>query len=349
MQQNFHNWVMAMHPNQINIFKQYSEGKKSSVDYSAFMSDSDKLEAMQKFLSSKRNAQGKLSDNAKRKIIRAIDYLLFISQPKKVINPASGKKFTFKVNFITLTLSSAQIHDDKTITNTCLNQFLTEIRQVYHSKFYTYRAEKQKNGNIHYHILTDVFIPFTDVRDRWNRIQNKLGYVDRYTNNMREWHKNGFRYRPELSKHWSYDQQFKAYKQGIKSNFRRPNSTDIHSLKNIRNVRAYLIKYLTKHEERQTIAPGVNAENLLVAGRIWSCSQALSKIKGFRADVDSFIAELLTRLKRCSAVKIVEKEYFSCYYFDVRELNNSPFEELFFSFIRYLKQTFNIDYQLSIT
>lgn len=349
MFQPLHNQVCAMHPDHISVFTQTSGTKKRKIDYRAFISDEDKSKAMEKFLNSKRKAGGKLSDNAKRKLIRAIDYLLFISQPKTVINPASGKKFRFKVNFITLTLSSEQIHSDKEITNTLLNQFLTEIRQEYKLRFYVYRAEKQKNGNIHFHILTDIFIPYTTLRDKWNRIQNKLGYVDRYKENMLKWHSAGFKFRPELSKFWSYESQLKAYKAGIKSGFNRPNSTDIHSLKNIRNVRQYLIKYMIKTPEENLLTDQDSEEKYLVVGRVWSCSQSLSKIKGYQADIDSFIAEMLSRLKRCSAVKIIEKPYFSVFYFDIQELLFTDYEYLFIDFVKYLNATFNINYQLSIT
>lgn len=348
MIQPLHYQVYAIHPDHISVFSQSTGRKKSKTDYSTFMSDEDKKAALEKFINSKRKAEGKLSDNAKRKLIRAIDYLLFISQPKTVINPASGKRFKFKVNFITLTLSSTQIHSDKEITNTLLNQFLTEIRQEYKLKFYVYRAEKQKNGNIHFHILTDIFIPYTTLRDKWNRIQNKLGYVDRYKENMLKWHGKGFRFRQELSKFWSYEQQLKAYKSGVKSGFNRPNSTDIHSLKNIRNVRQYLIKYMIKTTENNSLTDQESDEKYLVVGRIWSCSQTLSNIKGYQSEVDSFISTLLSRLKRCSAVRIIEKQYFSVFYFDIRELISTDFEYLWLEFVRYINLKFNINYQLSI-
>jgi hypothetical protein len=80
---------------------------------------------------------------------------------------------------------------------------------------YIWRAEKQKNGNIHFHILSDKFIPYTELRESWNRIVEKLGYVTRFRD------KNGMK---------------------------KPNSTDIHSLNKVKNISNYILKYMVKNE-----------------------------------------------------------------------------------------------------
>lgn len=41
--------------------------------------------------------------------------------------------------------------------------------------------EFQGNGNLHYHIVTDTYIDYFLAQKIWNRIINKLGYVDVYT------------------------------------------------------------------------------------------------------------------------------------------------------------------------
>lgn len=341
-------YTARVHPNQITVIRQYTGCHKSNSACFAFENDSGDIVLNSKFLHSKRTAEGKLSDIAKRKLKRAIDYMLFISQEKKARNLITGKQIKFKVNFVTLTLCSAQIHSDKEITNLLLNQFLIEMKTKFKLKNYIYRAEKQKNGNIHYHILMDIFVWFTDIRDIWNRIQNKLGYVDRYSEEQRNWHKSGFKPRPELYNMWPLEQQKKAYKQGLKSNFTRPNSTDIHSLKKIRNVRAYLLKYMSKEE---TINPTLNPEleeKLKVQGRLWACSHNFNNISGLKVDVDNFIEELLSRLKRSGLVRIFEDAYFSIYYFDIKELMFTPFESLFHEFVRYLGATFGCSYQISL-
>lgn len=82
--------------------------------------------------------------------------------------------------FITLTLPSAQIHDDREINRRCLQPFLATLKRVHGVTHYFWRAEAQANGNVHYHILTDRYIAARDLQASWNKAVNVLGYEDRY-------------------------------------------------------------------------------------------------------------------------------------------------------------------------
>ena len=101
--------------------------------------------------------------------MKSLDYLLLMANPIRAQSNFSGRCFTFKMAFITLSLSSTQIHSDNEIKEKCLNQFLIEIRKRYRVKNYIWRAEKQKNGNIHFHVVIDKFIAWSELRDRWNQ------------------------------------------------------------------------------------------------------------------------------------------------------------------------------------
>lgn len=178
---------------------------------------------------------GLISFKAERRIKNAIDWLLEIT-PKKKFYAAKWKKYyEFKINFITLTLASRQEHNDNKIKQHLLNQFLIECKRRWGVNNYIWRAESQKNGNIHFHICTDRFIPWLELRNTWNRIQNKLGYVDRFH---------------------------------VKHGHHNPNSTDIHSIKRIKNIAAYLAKYCTK-----------NSDHRAITGKLWGLSTQLSKLK----------------------------------------------------------------------
>lgn len=157
---------------------------------------------------------GVVSNAAGTKIKKAIDWLLATTTEKKVYDKARGKTFTFKTSFLTLTLASAQRHSDNEIKDKLLNQFFVEAKKKWKLNRYVWRAEAQQNGSIHFHILCDRYIPWHQLRQVWNRIQNKLGYVDRFA-----------------AEHGHYD----------------PNSTDIHSVKNIKNLARYVAKYCTKN------------------------------------------------------------------------------------------------------
>lgn len=96
-------------------------------------------------------------------------------QIKKRYDP--GKPYPV---FITLTLPSPQIHDDREINRRCLQPFLATLKRVHGITHYFWRAEAQENGNVHYHILTDRYIAARDLQASWNRAINVLGYEDRY-------------------------------------------------------------------------------------------------------------------------------------------------------------------------
>lgn len=161
--------------------------------------------------------KAQLSQKAVSRLRNSIAWIVQLAKVKRIYSNDMKRYITFKINFITLTLSAPQIHCDNHIKSQLLNQFLTEARDKWKLKNYVWRAETQKNGNIHFHIISDVFIPYKELRDTWNRIQNKLGYIDRFKE------KNG---------HSS------------------PNSTDVHSVLKLRNLAAYLTKYCTKEQTR---------------------------------------------------------------------------------------------------
>lgn len=166
------------------------------------------------------NTRGEISKKARRRISKTIDWMLYMAKDKELYPHKKHNALTFKLNMVTLTLCSQQIHSDNEIKSKLLNQFLVELRSVYKSKLYLWRAESQGNGNIHFHIITDKYIPWSEIRNRWNRIQNKLGYVDRFR------------------------EKYKG---------KTPNSTDVHSIWKVKNLSAYLAKYCTKENKNRKI------------------------------------------------------------------------------------------------
>lgn len=84
--------------------------------------------------------------------------------------------------FFTLTLSMPQHHTDQEIKRHCLNSFITSMKYRYTQFNYMWKAEKQGNGRIHFHFLTDRYVNKYDLQRNWNKAQNVLGYVDEYKN-----------------------------------------------------------------------------------------------------------------------------------------------------------------------
>lgn len=252
---------------------------------------------------------GLISTKANRRVRLAIDWMCLMSKDKYVHSENTGGGFTFKLNFITLTLSSKQRHSDNEIKSKLLNQFLVEIRKTYNCIYYLWRAESQRNGNIHFHIVTDQFIPWRALRTRWNRIQEKLGYVSAFS---------------------------------AKTGKGDPNSTDVHSIKKVKNLPSYLSKYCGKNAKGYTVLatlatsepfkpkswltykhPQLNPKAKFfrqIHGRLWGLSQALSKLKSCRNEISEEMNRELEYLKAKAPERVKFKDYIGIYLFDVFEL-----------------------------
>ena len=171
---------IVINPSSICSYSEVIFDKPRSKSNAKYFDVNIPVEDQKSFINSTRKNNGTLSANAKRKVSKAIEYLNTTATEKKVTEKIYGKTIKFKTTFITLTLPSQQQHPDSVIINKCLNSFLIEIIKFYNVKNYIWRAETQYHGNIHFHILADNFIPWNELRNRWNRIINKLGYVDRF-------------------------------------------------------------------------------------------------------------------------------------------------------------------------
>lgn len=309
---------ISIHPRQINVYYESisgrSKGGLSSGRPAQFQSN---------------DHQNKISPTARKKISRAIDYLVFLAQDKRLPNTYHGKGLVFKIAFITLTLSSKQCHSDQTIKTRLFNQFLIEMQRKWKVQNYIWRAEKQQNGNLHFHILCDKFIPWLELRNLWNRVQQKLGYVTRYRENRCLWHRTGFHFNPQLAPQWSRKAQRKAYKQGLRTDWQSPNSTDVHSIKHVNKVNAYFKKYMFKE-----------GQNVGVSGRLWGCSQSLSNIKGAREDVWSKIEDDLAIIARLPGVHIVAEKWYTIFYIDLDLLRQKNLNIIPDLFQVYLQNTF---------
>lgn len=155
---------------------------------------------------------------------------------KEQYNPTTHRFYKFKINFITLTLSSPQKGvSDRVIKNKMLEPFLRNMRNVYKLRSYVWRAERQENGNIHFHVTCDIFIPYDSIRDAWNLQLGKFHFIT-------------------------------DFKKSNKSEF--PNSTDVHAVHSIRDLAAYLSKYMSKIASLEDV----------IEGKVWDCSKNL-KVK----------------------------------------------------------------------
>lgn len=283
---------------------------------------------------------GRVSATAVKKITKAIDYALYLAAPKKLPDTLHGKNFTFRLNFITLDLCSEQQHSDNEIKKKIFQPMLNCLRQKYKVINYIWRAEKQANGNIHFHVVTDKFIPWLSLRNDWNKFQQNLGYVTRYRLNQLEFHRSGFKLRKELLASWSAADQLKAYKKGMSNNWDSPNSTDVHSLKNVSNIKQYFVKYFTKSTQSAHSKSEVKTQFSDLEGRLWGCSERLSNIKGARADIDSQLESELSRIVKSEQIKTHSSDFFTISFVHIDYLKQQGFEVIPQLFEDFIKATF---------
>lgn len=239
---------------------------------------------------------GTMSYKASSQINDKIDWMLLITKEKQAPQSMFQSEYKWKINMLTVSLPAKQKHTDKFIKSKLLNHFLVILHRMFNVKNYIWRAESQANGNIHFHIITDVFIPYKSARMQWNKVIEKLGYID------------------DFEKLWKY---------------RDPNSTDIHSIKNVKNLSAYLSKYVSKNSGgvlvpllHSAFMPPIGFYcqkykcNLKkgtrfyrpIFGRLWGCSAELSKLKKCRFRLDDISEKELfnIRVKHPNSYKAIE-------------------------------------------
>lgn len=339
---------VTIHPTKVCLYSevQWIGCKSKSHDSSSDKTGADEINPS--FLRSGRKNNGFLSEHAKRKLFKSLDYLLITSDKKKIYSKVQKKYVSFRIVFVTLTLQSTQQHSDKEITNKCFNQLLIELSKYHNVKKYVWRAEKQENGNIHYHLLINEFIEWSELRKRWNRICNKLGYVDIYQKQMIDFFRHGFRLSNNPNDKRSVEQQRKAYIIGQKSNWRSPNSTDIHETRKIKDIKRYVGKYMAKQPVVNIEELKSNSEIPIVEGRLWSCSQNLSNVSGCQLTEDWEISDELKKVAELSKCYIYRSRYFKVMCISIQDVAKFGSDLLFKYFSDYLIKQFNYHLQKSI-
>lgn len=221
----------------------------------------------------KRETTGAMSKDSRKKLMNGIQWLKLFSPRQTVYCKQQNKRVTFNLNFITLTLSQEQFHPDEFIKEHLLQPFLKWIQRK-GAIAWVWKAESQVNGRIHFHITTNTYIYWKSIRLKWNQLQHNYGYLKDY-----------------FAEHGNHD----------------PNSTDVHAVRNDREIGGYIVKYFGKadtwadpatkdkstlrvlrtlgnhpsryideHLKSCKIAPIIKRE---VEGRKWSMSNNLTNIR----------------------------------------------------------------------
>lgn len=219
-----------------------------------------------------------LSKKAQSRIKEKISWLYELSKSKTII-PTKGKPlYSFKMNFITLTLPALQSHPTSEITATCLNQFLTECKAKFGLANYVWRLEFQKNGNAHYHIATDSYIDYTSAKLIWNRCLNKLGYVAKYQEKMQGMSFEQYRELYSNNGEVPFNVLRERFGRGCATRWDSPNTVDVRAVGSARNIAFYISKYITKKSDEKLNPIVAQREPSETNLRLWYCSKSLSAL-----------------------------------------------------------------------
>lgn len=248
--------------------------------------------------------KNQLSKKAVRRLTNSVNWLVASARSKKVFERATNKRFSFKINFVTLTVPTEnQTFSDHFFKSVLLHNFINTCRSKFGLQNYVWKVEAQKNGTIHAHFTTDTFIHWKDLRNVWNRILLKNGLLEEY----REKHQNmSFDqyvklYNPEGKRDES--KMLAAYKFGVSTNWEQPNSTDVHAVSKVKNISAYLAKYMSKNED----------DRREIKGRLWGCSVHLSETNKLIVEIcgdegQSTVAPLYDERIKLKEIEVVNKK-----------------------------------------
>lgn len=167
---------------------------------------------------------GMITFGSKKRLAKCITLLVQSSKVTKVYNPITDTIMKHRLSFITLTIPASAKHlSPREGYDLLLSHFLQWLRRTEKAVTYVWKAEAQKNGQLHYHLTTPTFIPWQRIKDKWNNLLR------------------------------SNDLLIAFEKQYGHSN---PNSTDIHEVRDISNISSYLVKEFCKAMQNENAMKG---------------------------------------------------------------------------------------------
>ena len=172
----------------------------------------------------KNTYKGEISANAQKVIMKRIHVWNNAIVAYNTEHGLKGKQAERSLVFVTLTLPATQVHTDKEVKSKVLRTFMRSMIYEFETKHYIWKAEKQENGNIHFHLVFDKYIDKKRLGEKWNLACEKLGYVSMFEK---------------------------------KHGHRNPPSTNIKAVTCNRDISNYIAKYVGKFEEGKLIEGAV--------------------------------------------------------------------------------------------
>jgi hypothetical protein len=322
-----------------------------------------------------------LSRKASKRLSNAINWLVHLSKNQEVFEKKIKKRISFKINFITLTLPSPQIHSyilpcgfsvptekiqscfpaanigfgrlhyntfdgstfvknemtDNWIKVNLLNHFLTIMRTKYNVHHYVWRAESQGNGNIHIHITTNKYIYLGDVRKEWNKVLSKTNLIKEYQKKFFGISFANYKTIVDPNHNKKHQDLLHAWNHGNNTDWLDPNSTDIHSVKHVHSLGAYLATYFSKKNEARRY----------VRGNLWRLSYSISKLRCACVSLAGRCREEFDFLENCYKNKFFAHDYGATLFVNIEKvatlIENSQIIKYFNIYIDKIKKQFSFE------
>ena len=158
---------------------------------------------------------GTMTQHARKRLGCAIDVLIQRNPKRRIENTVTKNMMDFQLNFITLTVPNHRYITASQGYERLLGKWVRYMRDKYGFQEYIWKTELTQNGQPHWHITSNTFIPWPVIRWKWNSLMKQERLLDRYAK------KNG--------------------------NF-NPNSVDVHKVESIVDMQKYLSKEFGKSQ-----------------------------------------------------------------------------------------------------
>lgn len=168
----------------------------------------------------KKEYNGYLSRATKSYITKILDNWFLTVRHFNMHMALPAKQRQKQMVFFTLTLPAKQVHTDNEIKRKVLNKFIIICQRKGLFNQWFWRAEKQKNGNIHFHFLIDSYFDKKQLQTVWNSCLEPFGYINEFEK---------------------------------KYNHRNPPTTQIQVVPSGQNIIDYVIKYVGKNEGTEKV------------------------------------------------------------------------------------------------
>ena len=249
-----------------------------------------------------------ISKATQRKIRNRVFYMNLISEEKSRINK-KGHTLKYNLTFLTVTISGECLGGIRESNKKLLNTLLMDLRRNCNMLNYIWRLELQKNGKIHYHIITDASVNYKYLRHVWNRIQIEAGTMKAFTEKFSKMSYSQYAdymvtAYPNIK---NVNKLPEWYAKGKRENWENPNSVDVEYIWDSKQINYYISKYISKSEDEDS--PEVEeVKPELMNGRIWGSSQELAnaqQITHHLQDVAEFA--YFASMKHLNEVEVIEE------------------------------------------